>query len=86
MTGWTNKPYVFLFFIFIVFPLLLKNLNSFFLRATPLAIRYWHLPATATMRDMLLAVRADEGNHRDVNHDLSELPADAKNPYAGDEL
>ena len=42
------------------------------------AIRYWNLPADATLRDVVLLVRADEAHHRDVNHgfanDLAGLP------------
>lgn len=33
------------------------------------------------MRDVLLAVRADEANHRDVNHTLSSIKANDINPY-----
>lgn len=36
--------------------------------APPTAIRYWNLPADATLRDVVLVVRADEAHHRDVNH------------------
>lgn len=36
--------------------------------APQLAIDYWHLPANARLRDVVLVVRADEANHRDVNH------------------
>ena len=36
--------------------------------APQIAIDYWQLPATATLRDVILAVRADEAEHRDVNH------------------
>ncbi|WP_411286840.1 alternative oxidase, partial [Phenylobacterium sp.] len=36
--------------------------------APAIAIRYWDLPATATLRDVVLVVRADEAHHRDVNH------------------
>jgi ubiquinol oxidase len=46
--------------------------------APPTAIRYWNLPADATLRDVVLVVRADEAHHRDVNHgfanDLAGLP------------
>ena len=42
------------------------------------AIHYWNLPADATLRDVVLVVRADEAHHRDVNHnfanDLAGLP------------
>ncbi len=36
--------------------------------APRIAIDYWKLPADATLRDVVVAVRADEANHRDVNH------------------
>lgn len=32
---------------------------------------YWKLPADAQLRDLVLAVRADEELHRDVNHHLA---------------
>ena len=37
------------------------------------AIRYWELPQEATMRDLLLAIRADEVNHREYNHYFANL-------------
>ena len=36
--------------------------------APQIAIDYWQLPADARRRDVILAVRADEAEHRDVNH------------------
>ena len=36
--------------------------------APKIAIDYWQLPADATLRDVVIAVRKDEENHRDVNH------------------
>lgn len=36
--------------------------------APQLAIEYWNLPADARLRDVIIVVRADEANHRDVNH------------------
>ncbi len=36
--------------------------------APAIARHYWRLPADATLRDVVLAVRADEAHHRDVNH------------------
>ena len=36
--------------------------------APAIAKRYWNLPETATLRDVVLVVRADEAHHRDVNH------------------
>ena len=46
--------------------------------ATACAQHYWKLPEAATLRDVVLVVRADEAHHRDVNHGfantLSGLP------------
>jgi len=36
--------------------------------APAIAIDYWHLAPGARLRDVVLVVRADEANHRDVNH------------------
>jgi len=48
--------------------------------APAIARHYWQLPADARLRDVVLAVRADEAHHRDVNHgfarELAGLPAD----------
>lgn len=41
--------------------------------APEIAINYWSLPATARLRDVVLAVRADEAEHRDVNHGFADL-------------
>ncbi len=38
------------------------------LPAPQIAIDYWLLPQDATLRDVIIAVRADEAEHRDVNH------------------
>jgi ubiquinol oxidase len=47
--------------------------------APEIARRYWDLPDEATLRDVVLVVRADEAHHRDVNHgfanELAGLPA-----------
>lgn len=40
--------------------------------APDIAIRYWGLPATARLRDVVIAVRADEAGHRDVNHAFAD--------------
>ncbi|CAG8781040.1 1497_t:CDS:2, partial [Cetraspora pellucida] len=38
-----------------------------------IAIDYWHLDReTATLRDLVLAVRADEAVHRDTNHHFAD--------------
>lgn len=54
--------------------------------APEIAKRYWKLPDDATLRDVVLVVRADEAHHRDVNHSFaSELTgapaADSIAPY-----
>lgn len=36
--------------------------------APAIAIEYWNLGADARLRDVIIAVRADEAHHRDVNH------------------
>lgn len=36
--------------------------------APRIAIEYWKLASDATLRDVILAVRADEAHHRDINH------------------
>ena len=36
--------------------------------APAIAKHYWQMPADATLRDVVLLVRADEAHHRDVNH------------------
>lgn len=38
--------------------------------------RYWELPDDASMRDLLLAIRADEVNHREFNHHFADLRPD----------
>jgi ubiquinol oxidase len=49
------------------------------LPAPAIARHYWKLADNATLRDVVLLVRADEAHHRDVNHgfarELSGLPA-----------
>jgi hypothetical protein len=39
--------------------------------APKIAIEYWGLPSDATLRDVVLVVRADEADHRLLNHHLS---------------
>ena len=39
--------------------------------APQIAIDYWGLSADATLRDVILVVRADEAGHRDVNHEFA---------------
>jgi ubiquinol oxidase len=40
--------------------------------APQVAIDYWKLPADARLRELVVAVRADEAHHRDVNHALAD--------------
>ncbi|MCC5887596.1 MAG: alternative oxidase [Gammaproteobacteria bacterium] len=40
--------------------------------APRIAIDYWQLPEDARLRDVVLAVRADEAGHRDVNHGFAD--------------
>jgi len=40
--------------------------------APEIARRYWKLPEDATLRDVVIVVRADEANHRDVNHAFAD--------------
>jgi ubiquinol oxidase len=40
--------------------------------APQVAIDYWKLPPNATLRDVVIVVRADEAGHRDVNHAFAE--------------
>jgi ubiquinol oxidase len=54
--------------------------------APAIAKHYWKLPEDATLRDVVLVVRADEAHHRDVNHGFAgELagiaPAGKVAPY-----
>lgn len=39
--------------------------------APRIAIDYWKLSPDATLRDVIIAVRADEAHHRDVNHQFA---------------
>ena len=40
--------------------------------ATQISIDYWNLSPNARLRDMVLACRADEAAHRDVNHHFAD--------------
>lgn len=40
--------------------------------APEIAIRYWKLPREARLREVVIAVRADETEHRDVNHRFAD--------------
>ncbi|KAI9205730.1 alternative oxidase 1 [Polychytrium aggregatum] len=49
--------------------------------APKIAIQYWRLKEDATVRDVIAAVRADEAEHRDVNHGLGDLDINDRNPF-----
>lgn len=40
--------------------------------APQIARNYYNLPVTATLRDVVIAVRADEQGHADVNHGMAD--------------
>ncbi|OHE84651.1 MAG: oxidase [Lysobacterales bacterium RIFOXYD1_FULL_69_11] len=40
--------------------------------APRIAIEYWQLPENARLREVVVAVRADEAGHRDVNHGFAD--------------
>jgi hypothetical protein len=48
--------------------------------APEIAKSYWCLGEKATLRDVVLAIRADEAHHRDVNHNFASMPPDQANP------
>ncbi|MEO1028953.1 MAG: alternative oxidase [Pseudomonadota bacterium] len=52
--------------------------------APELAIKYWGLPEDARLRDVIIAVRADEAEHRDVNHEFADI-LDGKQPPMKDD-
>lgn len=41
-------------------------------KAPEIAIEYWNLPKDSTLRDVIVYIRADEAEHRDVNHDFAD--------------
>ncbi len=43
--------------------------------APQLAIDYWSLHQDATLRDVVIVVRADEAGHRDRNHEMADQMA-----------
>jgi ubiquinol oxidase len=50
--------------------------------APAIARHYWKLPESATLRDVVLVVRADEAHHRDVNHGFANELAGVEAPLA----
>ena len=51
-------------------------------RAPSIARYYWRLGDDAKMRDLILAVRADEACHSHVNHTFAGLKSDESNPFS----
>jgi len=51
------------------------------LPAPEIAVNYWKLGEDAMMRDVILAIRADEDHHRSVNHTLGDIGVKQKNPF-----
>ncbi|KAL7272436.1 inducible alternative oxidase 2 [Rhizina undulata] len=52
------------------------------LQAPEIAVQYWKMKEGATMRDLLMYVRADEAKHREVNHTLANMEQDEDpNPF-----
>lgn len=47
-------------------------------QAPAVAIEYWALAADARLREVIIAVRADEAKHRDVNHRFADQLAHAE--------
>ena len=44
--------------------------------APQIAKDYWNLPSDATLRDVVIVIRADEAEHRDTNHHFANQIAD----------
>ena len=51
------------------------------LPAPDIAVTYWQLGEAALMRDVILAIRADEAHHRKVNHTLGDMDLNQPNPF-----
>jgi len=49
-------------------------------KAPKIAIAYWHLGEDGTVLDLMKAVRADEAEHRDVNHSVVGMKSGDVNP------
>lgn len=50
--------------------------------APQIAIDYWNMDASATLRDVVIVVRADEAGHRDRNHGFADAIKSGLNPGA----
>jgi Alternative oxidase len=54
-------------------------------RAPAIARSYWKLGENGTVLDLMYAVRADEAEHRDVNHLCSSMKDGVTNPLVNTE-
>jgi len=52
--------------------------------APEIAIDYWDLPSDATLRDVVISVRTDEMEHRDVNHGFVDILDRKRGKYHSD--
>eukprot|EP01057_Protomagalhaensia_wolfi_P004142 Protomagalhaensia_wolfi_Nauph_80__4141@NODE_420_length_2556_cov_409_126341_g314_i0_p1_GENE_NODE_420_length_2556_cov_409_126341_g314_i0NODE_420_length_2556_cov_409_126341_g314_i0_p1_ORF_typecomplete_len263_score42_13AOX/PF01786_17/1_7e74_NODE_420_length_2556_cov_409_126341_g314_i0189977 len=52
------------------------------LKAPLIARQYWELAEDASFEDLILAIRADESHHRDVNHTFASMKRSDPNPFA----
>jgi hypothetical protein len=54
-------------------------------KCPPVAISYWKLPPDATMKHLIVAIRADEAGHKLVNHTFADMHSsglqDSTNPF-----
>lgn len=57
------------------------KLDCFLCEAPPAARKYYHLPEGVNMRDIINNIRADEANHRQLNHCLAALSKTDINPF-----
>lgn len=42
------------------------------------AIKYWGLSKDATMREVIVSIRADEAMHREYNHHFADIPNNSR--------
>ena len=51
-----------------------------------ITIGYWRLPATASFRDVVRQIAADEAHHSDINHTFTSMATDDPSPSIKDHL
>jgi len=49
--------------------------------APKIAQEYWKLPSNATLRDVILVIRADEAFHREANHYFAGMKHGTKHEF-----